>query len=316
MARIARHGIVVVLFAALLLPYSLEAVAAEIGYESHLVSFLIGPALYTFGDGLVPGLDYFSQYSVGLGYVFSFFLAPTAKLTLINYVGFIVGSMLLFYIGSCYFLRWFYGSWLWAIGVTLTIMLLQFHTDRTFWDPSSYVLRYPLLLVVVWLFSRFVDRQLSMRLGTALGVALGASLFLNTETGVYMAGAVTVGSLMIGGHVRQTTPRLFLIGGVALTMFWGLSLIAFGPRVLDLEYLWRAFEPLVVYGGGFNAWPIEWTGGWHYIYNIIAPGAALTTIGWAAATAQTGSRRSTDDHRLALLAWWARQAIIARALFK
>ncbi len=103
--RSSPHGLVVLLFASLLLPYSFEAVAAKVGYEPHLVSFLIGPALYAFGDGLVPGLDYFTQYSVGLGWVFSFFLASTATLTLINYVGFIAVSMLLFYVGSFYLLQ-------------------------------------------------------------------------------------------------------------------------------------------------------------------------------------------------------------------
>jgi hypothetical protein len=50
-----------------------------------------------------------------------------------------------------------------------------------------------------------------------------------------------------------------------------------------LRYLAYLVEPLLIYGGGFGALPIEWVGGWHYLYNIIGPGTALATVGWVRA---------------------------------
>ncbi len=166
-------------------------------------------------------------------------------------------------------------------------------------DPSSYILRYPLLLVVIGLFARLMVSPSSRRFEVALGVALGTSLFLNTETGVYMAGAASISTLLLGERLARNVLALFRLGGLSLATFWGLSLVAFGPGVLDPEYLWRLFEPLIIYGGGFNAWPIEWSGGWHHVYNVIAPGVAVATIAWV--TVRAHEDRASDRGRLSAI---------------
>ncbi len=269
-------GILLVLLA----PSSLQAVAAKIGYEMHVVSFIIGPALYSRIPDLVPGIDYFTQYSVGLPYLFSYLVAPTADATMLRYVALIVTAMLAYYAGAYYFLRWLFRSWRWAFAVTLVALLLQFHTDRIFFDPSSYVLRHPLLIGVVAMLGWWAGHGLEWKRGAMLAAAVGLSLFLNTETGIYQLLMVMAVSVFAApSFARGSAAAAAMLAG-ACTAFMALCLLAFGPRVLGVDFLRYYLEPLFIYSEGFGGWPVDWTYGWPVYYNVIAPGLALATIGW------------------------------------
>ena len=277
------YALVTLLLLLLLVPSSTAAVASKISDDKHFIYFMVGPALYSaFGRDLVSGIDFYCQYGVGYGYLFSYLIAPTAPQTVVNYVGVVVSAMVLFYVGLFAFLRWFYESWRWALAVTLTVLFLQFHMDATFVDPSSYPLRYPLLALVCALAARWTSRGLSGLTGAALALGLGASLFLSTETGIYLAGAVTVTALLTRQDRLRTLWRLTGVGVMSAAVFMGVSVAAFGARTLDLRYPLLLMEPLLLYGGGYGALPIEWLGGWHYLYNFIAPGTALATVAWIA----------------------------------
>ena len=76
---------------------------------------------------------------------------------------------------------------------------------------------------------------------------------------------------------------------MTFVLFWLWNLIAFGPGVLQIEYLLLLLEPLMLYTGGLGAWPIEWLGGYHWLYNIVSPGSR-----WPASA---GSRRRRGDQR-------------------
>ena len=89
-------------------PLGTRHIAAVIGFDMHMASFMVGPATYSFAGNLYPGIDYFTQYSVGTPWLFSFFLAPTASETMVNAVWFVIAeilffqlSLLFFCIGSC-----------------------------------------------------------------------------------------------------------------------------------------------------------------------------------------------------------------------
>jgi len=286
----------------ILCPGPLEAVAARIGFEMHVVSFLIGPALYAFGDNLVPGIDYFTQYSVGQPYLFSFLLAPSAAGTMIRYAGWIIAAMFLFYAGMFYFLWWLYRNWRWAAAVTLLVLISSFHTERPFFDPSSYPLRYPLLFVwltAIILLSRFPGAK---RFNLAIALVNGFSLFLNTETGLYM--------LLATGLVVLATNKSPLYGvcrysgilaGSAAT-FTLLCVGAFGPGIFDPIFFKRIIEPFFIYGEGFGAWPVFWDFGWHLLYNLVSPGVALATMGWAIVKLRSGDQFELRTRVVALLA--------------
>jgi hypothetical protein len=268
----------IALFLGILVPRSIMAVAATLGYEMHVVSFILGPASYAFGDHLVPGINYFSQYSVGLPYLFSFFLGKTADAALLNYVRLMVLSMFLFYSGLFYCLKGMLASWRWALVTTLIILILQFHTDRIFFDPSSYVLRYPLFVLTVWATSFWIRTDQSFGSVALLGAVIGGSIFLNTETGLYLLLAV-VGVGVLCGHLKSG--RIvwpFLPGLWGLGFFMVFCYIAFGQTVFSRQFLAGLVQPFVIYGGGFGGVPIDWQFSWHILYNIIAPGSALVTI--------------------------------------
>ena len=285
-----------------LFPAPLEAVAARIGFEMHVVSFLIGPALYTFGDNLIPGIDYFTQYSVGQPYLFSFLLAPSAAATMIRYAGWIVAAMFLFYAGMFYFLWWLYRNWRWAAAVTMLVLMSSFHTERPFFDPSSFPLRYPLLFV--WLtaivcLSHFSNAK---RFRLALACAIGLSLFLNTETGLYMLIATGLVVLAINENPLNGLWRYSGILAGSIAMFTFLCLGAFGPGIFNIIFFKRIFEPFFIYGEGFGAWPVFWDFGWHMLYNILSPGVALATMGWAVISLRSAVQSEQRTRVVALLA--------------
>ena len=175
------------LLALVLVPSSFQAVAARIGMEMHVVSFLVGPSLYFLGHGLLPGIDYFAQYGIGLGWIFSFLIGKTAESTIINYVVLMVVVLWLFFAHLVWILQWLYRSWFAAAVVCLLVLALLFHTDRNFFDPSSYVLRYPLLTVCAALLARWVAAPHDWTRLLSLAFALALAVFIETETGVVIA---------------------------------------------------------------------------------------------------------------------------------
>lgn len=274
------HAIAIAVLALMLLPQSVNEIAARIGYEMHVVSFIIGPAIYSFGDGLLPGVDYYSQYSVGLPYLFSWLLGANADAAIIHYVELTIASMLLFYLGLTYLLKWLFLSWRWALGTSITVLVLQFHTDRAFFDPSSYVLHYPLLVLTIAATAHWLRRGQTVASAILLAGALGASLFLNTETGLYqLVAASSIGLFASRGKLSL----LARAGGVcvgALLAFGLLCAAAYGRGVLSAPFAAGLLQPFFLYGGGFGGLAIDWRWQWHLLYNIIAPGAALITIAW------------------------------------
>ena len=291
----------IMVFAAALLPRSFMEVAAKIGYEMHVVSFLIGPASYAFGDGLVPGRDYFTQYSLGMPFLFSWVLDGNADHAVLSYVKLMVFAMLLFYCGLYFLLRWLYGSRAWALITSVTILILQFHVERTFFDPSSYVLRYPLLVIVLALLGAWAKKFESFYQAFLLSGSLALSLFLNTETGLYLCIAVsTVGFFLTGGSPKQIGVLVGMLIG-SLAVYAALCRVTFGPGVFSSEFVEGWFEPFLIYGGGFGGWAIDWVWGWHLFYNILAPGIALTTAAWGAHRLWTGQPAEGSRPLIAVL---------------
>jgi hypothetical protein len=288
------------LIAALVVPLSVRSIAAPIGKDIHMAGNMIGPATFAFGMGLIPGIDYFTQYSVGTPWIFSFFLAPTAGDTLMNAIRFVVGEIVFFQITLFCFLWWFLRSWAWAIFLTVAILMVQFTTATPLHAPSSTSARYVLLMVIVGVFAWWIKRDFSPSITVLLALSLTGALFLGTETGVYacVAAAITT-MLVMPGHVRCLR-MIVLLAVLTFFFFMLLGLIAFGRGVLDYRYLWGLVEPLLLYASGLGAYPIEWFGGLHWFYNIISPGVALATIGWVAVVTRQPHPPFARQHLAAL----------------
>jgi len=282
------------------IPLGTQHIASQIGFDMHMASFIIGPATYSFGPNLVPGIDYFTQYSVGTPWLFSFFLADTADATLHNAVRFVIAAILVFQVSLLFFLRWFLGSWVWAVTISLACLMLQFTTSSPLYAPSSTAARYPLLIICLGLFANWIKHNLSWTTTVLLAAALSASIFLNTETGLYTCIAVALAALITARRPLISAIKVAALGVMTMAFFMGLSFIAFGAGVFDLRYPWLLAEPLMLYSNGLGAWPIEWSFGYHWFYNIISPGLALASVGWVAVTARQSTLPYPRPHLAAL----------------
>lgn len=261
-----------------IIPASREEVASHIGLEFHIVSFIIGPALYFFKSHLIPGKDYFSQYSLGMGWVFSHFLASSVRQTMINYVGFISLCMFFFYVQLLILLKWLYKAWLPAIFVTFTSVLLIFHCDRHFFDPSSYVLRYPLLVMCAFSLLYWFEEKNSIPRKILLGAILAVSIFLNTETGLIFCIASFLVYIITVPKIEYTK----VIENILLTSccFASILLVIYGKEIFTLENIKLYIQPIILFGKvGFGGIPIHWSYyDLNWLYNLVIPGIVLTTI--------------------------------------
>src|SRR5580704_6194585 len=80
------YFLILAILTLLLIPSSFAAVAAKIGLNHHPVAFVIGPALYFLGSGLLPGIDYYSQYSIGFPWLFHFVMGRSTEHAVLAYV--------------------------------------------------------------------------------------------------------------------------------------------------------------------------------------------------------------------------------------
>ena len=279
-----RPAVVILIFgllALMIVPTSFQTVAARIGMEMHVVSFLIGPSLYFLGHGLLPGGDYYAQYGIGLGWIFSFLIGRTAEDTMVNYVVLIVAALWLFFAHLVWLLNWLYRSWLAAAAVVLLILVLLFHTERHFFDPSSFVLRYPLLTVCAALLARWAAAPRDWSRLLSLAFALSLAVFIETETGLVIAVSAALSFLLAAPFAISNLVLIAVVGASSFVFLAALILSVFGPHALTVQFVVGLIEPLTIYGvAGFGGWSIAWTlREWNWLYNLVAPGVALATIG-------------------------------------
>ncbi len=269
--------------AIVLLPRSFGTLVRGLEHIHHIVSFILGPALYSrFGQGLVPGIDFFTQYGVGQGFIFSWLVSTTPAQTVLNYMVFFIGAMLFFSFTSFHLLYSTSRSAGWALLMTLAALVLQFHfAGRHFWDPSSHFIRYPLLCVVAYLFVRSNRDRANWLLWALLSAAVGFSLFWNTETGIYLFLASFLSVCLMGGLRPSALARSSLVACGALAVFLLLSAFAFGGRALSLAYLQGVIAPIRFFSSGFSGLQMDWVPGWVYVYNLLSPALCLFSVGWA-----------------------------------
>ena len=298
----------------IVVPWSFQAVAARIGLEYSVASFLVGPSLYFLAHGLLPGVDYYTQYGVGLGWAFSFFLGRTVELTIVHYVMIMVVALWLFFAHLIWMLKWLYRSWFASAAISLLVLILLFHTDRPFFDPSSFVLRYPLLTVSGACLVQWVAAPGRWIGFLSLALAVATSLFMETETGIIIATSVALAFLFTAPRPLESVASLVGLGATCLGFFVLLLLSVFGSGVLTWQFLSGLAQPLMLFGvAGLGAWPIAWTlTEWNWLYNFVAPGIALTTVG---ILARAGRSENAERPRLALLAFFACCGLLMMAKF-
>lgn len=269
-------------FALLAFPESSLRTAASIGYDMHIASFITAPAVeYRFGDK-VPGVDFVTQYGIGYGPLFALFIGGDGATTVVNYVLFMSSFLALFFTSAFAFLRILFNSSSLAIVIALTAFFLQFHTDRAFYDPSSFITRYPLLILNIWLVCICVCKPSHIIPHIFLALSLAVSIFLNTETGILQLASSGIILFCAQKHmVSRVLKPVMLANGTAL-LFICLAALLYGTGVFSRAFIIGLFEPFLWYSSGFGAWPINWEFGWEFLYNFLSP--ALCLVAYALTT--------------------------------
>lgn len=287
----------------ILIPESFTAIAAHIGMETHVISFLIGPALYFLGNHLAPGIDYFTQYSIGLGWLFSHMLGHNVQTAFTNYAYLVIFATWLFYAQVFYLLYWLYKSWVPAATVALLSLILLFVMNVHFVAPSSSVLRYPLLGLCAWLLGKWIARPHSLVWHTALAASIAFSVFFNTETGIIIALAVVISRLLTTQRLRSVILPIITLGISSSLLLVLIMACIFGNVVLQANFYRYLIEPLLIYGKiGFGSYPISWSmNDLNWFYNLAAPYIALVTLALAA---RSSKAIDADRPRLAVLSFF------------
>lgn len=309
----APYLILLLILTVVLIPRSFTEVAARIGMEVHVAGTLIGPALYFLKGNLLPGIDYYTQYSIGQPWLFSHILGNSAEVAIRHYTILVIITTWLFFSQILLLMRWLYQSWVAATIVTFTFLIMLFHGENHFFDPSSSVLRYPLLGICAWLFARWSERPDSMARHIILALAIALSLFLNTETGIITAATVTLVSLMLRRPFFSTLLQVMSLGLISLFFILLLVLLVFGPRAFQLDFIRHMLEPILLFGKyGFGGWPLSWSlRELNWFYNLVSPGIVVASLAIIVRSRNSGINPS----RLAALAFFAIAGLFMMAKF-
>jgi hypothetical protein len=312
------YFVILVLMTLLLIPSSFAAVAAKIGLNHHPVAFVIGPALYFLGNGLLPGMDYYTQYSIGYPWLFHFVMGHSGGSAILACVTVVILATWLFYAHLIYLLHWLYRSWTVAAIVALIPLMLGFiyaaDYPTPFIGPSSGILRYPLLTVCAMLTGFWAETPTRPGRIVSIAAAAGLAIFLEIETGIVMLVAAPMTIFLIHPWRSYIILPIFAFLAISAAVFAATVFAVFGPAAFHIEFFRRLFEAVILYGGsGFSAWPSNWTlGEWNWLYHFVAPGASLATIGVIARTANLGS---FDKRRMAVLGFLAVAGLMLLAKF-
>jgi hypothetical protein len=313
-----RHYFVALaLLTLVLIPSSFAAVALKVGPNHHAVMFLIGPALYSLGDGLLPGTDYLSLYGLGLPWLFHFVVGRSGGQAVLNYVIIVIAASWLFYAHLIYLLHWLYRSWLAAVVAAFIPLILGFvypSFGAPFFAPSSSVLRYPLLTVCAWLCGIWaVSPTRPLRL-LSMAAVCGLALFLETESGIVMILAAASTMFVVYPWKARVFMPVLTFFLITLAVLAVLLAVAFGVGAFQPEFFRRLFDGIVIYGalglnGSFANWSLR---DWNWLYNLVAPGAMLATI---AVVGRICGGKTADKQRLALLAFFSISGLMLLAKY-
>jgi hypothetical protein len=181
--------------------------------------------------------------------------------------------------------------------------------DVHFVAPSSQgVLRYPLLGVAAWLLAG--DGRTSIMRQSALALTIAVSIFLNTETGIIIAVAVTVARLITANHFFETLVSLVYLGAVSLICLIMLLFAVFGVGIFQTNFILYIVEPLILYGqSGMGGVPVSWTlHEFNMFYNLIAPTVAISTLALIARQAKNNSLK--EQSRMIMLAFFTTTGLL------
>jgi hypothetical protein len=282
------------LLCGLLAPHDLAAAAGEFYTESHVGSYIVGPALYYRDPTAVPGLDFESHYGIGHAYTFSLVMGGHGfEKTMQRYVLFVLVVTVAYLLSAFLVLTdWLRSPWA-ALGVTM-LLLGAVLEGISYRYPSNWPVRHPFAFAFLFAAVRGVSNP---RWGVAAGAVAGVSLWWQTDIGIFtvVAGMAlyAANALFLGGSAW----RVATFAASSAGAFFAICLMLFGPRVLSPLFCQRLVEPLLLYGTGFGNQLFNWESPWGVWYNLVGP-----CVGVAAVGAWIGARRGETPARATVYA--------------
>lgn len=282
----------VAFLALLLIPSNLEQVTSIVPDESNRISFFIGPALYDYAPGLVPGLDYHSHYGLALGWFFHLIMGDGWKSAAMRAIGLNIAITLAMYLQAYFLLVYLIRSRLVAICIVTALAVLSFSTVKHFDAPSAFPTRFPLLIVFALAIGLHCadTRRFAWLIVSAVICAI--SLLWQTEIGLFFLVTGTFAAAVAGRLPNYRNTLLFVATSVAAAML--LCVLLFGSRVFSLTFLIECFRPVILYGTGWGSSPIKWALSWSTIYNLPLQIVGCITIGWATIKLSRASDSARD----------------------
>lgn len=263
----------------LLIPSDLEWVTSAVRDESHKVSYFIGPALYDYAPGLIPGLDFHSHYGPALGWFFHLIMGDGWKSAAMRAVGLNIAITLATYIQAYFLLTYLIRSRFVAIGIVTALAVLAFSTSNHFYSPSAYPTRFPLLIVFVLAIGLHCAAPRRSTWLIVSAVLCAVSLLWQTEIGLFFLVTGTFVAAVAGGFPAYRNMLVFVGTSIAAAIL--LCLLLFGPRALSPTFLIECVRPLLLYGTGWGSSPIKWSLDWDIFYNLPLQIVGCITVGWA-----------------------------------
>ena len=281
----------------LFIPYSFEQVAAEIGPEMHVASYIFGPALYAKAK-MVPGIDFYNQYSLGYGIIWQYFLGKNYCEALLNYTKGITVYSYVFALQVFFFLTWLYKSWKWGLYASLLISIMLFHTERNFFDPSSFCLRYPLYIVVILVYLYYSTKKTPLK-SLALAAIIVLGLFLSPETGIYQLMGIFFLEISEKNSIKHKLSGILKLSIMIAVLFVSLIAVIYKNEILKWQFWNGMIEPLILFSSiNFGAHPLRWSNAWlgyygeyHMLYNILSPALCIAICGQALRNKEKASHR-------------------------
>jgi hypothetical protein len=284
----------VAFLALLLIPSDLEQVTSIVRDEAHKVSFFIGPALYNYAPGLVPGLDYHSHYGLGIGRFFYLIMGDGWKSAAMRAVGLNIAITIAVNVQAYFLLTYLIRSRLVAICIVTALAVLSFSTAHHFYSPSAFPTRFPLLIVfAVAIGLHCADNRRSAWLIVS-ALICAVSFLWQTEIGLFFLVTGAFVAAVAGRFPNYRNVLLFVAVSVATTIVF--CTLLFGPRIFSLTFLIECFRPVVLYGTGWGSTPIKWTlrDSWSIVYNLPLQIVGCITVGWAAVKLSRTSGSARD----------------------
>jgi len=245
--------------------------------NAHAISYLIGPALLSQVPGNLPNVNYFSQYSLGVPYIFSWALSSDIAQVVSRYLYGMTVGMVLFTALYYYLVSRLYSSRFWGFVFTLLMLVLLAHSIP--WsEPSSSPLRFAFFpLCAIALLKYGLEKPRSAATG---GLLSALAIINNTETGIHTALAFATVLFVASPSWKQFLQRSVLLLATTILGVVVMSMLLYGWGAVSLDFLIGNLRPLIVYSVvGYGNYPLPWDfKHWTWMQCLVVPGLATLLL--------------------------------------